>query len=98
VQLGDDGHERGREHHGDVLVRAHLDQALQVRNCSASGRAIMIPEAAPSAAAAIDPPSASACRAIARFMLSGSWMCFSLIAAMADSAFLRRRPTVEHDC
>jgi hypothetical protein len=59
----------------------------RLRSCSASGWAIMMLEASPSAAAASDSPgvddfarfsrSAPACRAIARFMLSGSWMSLS---------------------
>src|SRR5271166_5469828 len=63
-------------------------RVCRLRNCSASGWAIMVSEASPKAAAASDSPSAamifarfsrsaSAWRAIARFMLSGSWMSFS---------------------
>ena len=58
------------------------------RSCRASGCAIIVSDASPRAAAAIDSPSAaiilarfsrsaSACRAIARFMLSGNWISFS---------------------
>src|SRR5664280_2346773 len=60
----------------------------RLRSCSASGCAIMVSEASPRAAAASDSPSAlmifarfsrsaSAWRAIARFMLSGNWMSLS---------------------
>ena len=60
----------------------------RLRSCRASGWAIMMSDASPRAAAASDSPSAlmilarfsrsaSACRAIARFMLSGSWMSLS---------------------
>ncbi len=60
----------------------------RLRSCRASGCAIIVSEASPRAAAAADSPSAamifarfsrsaSAWRAIARFMLSGSWMSLS---------------------
>ena len=60
----------------------------RLRSCSASGWAIIVSDASPSAAAARDSPSAlmifarfsrsaSACLAIARFMESGSWMSLS---------------------
>ncbi len=60
----------------------------RLRSCSASGWAIIVSDAAPRAAAASDSPSAlmilarfsrsaSAWRAMARFMVSGSWMSLS---------------------
>ncbi|GCD88685.1 hypothetical protein NLS1_06910 [Nocardioides sp. LS1] len=60
----------------------------RLRSCRASGWAIIVSDASPSAAAAAASPSAamilarfsrsaSAWRAIARFMLSGSWMSLS---------------------
>src|SRR6478609_5564964 len=72
----------------EFLSTAISTRDCRFRSCRASGCAIMMSEASPSAAAAIDSPSAamifarfsrsaSACRAMARFMLSGSWISFS---------------------